>query len=366
MNTLKPDIAIIGGGIVGIATAYYLIESGINCVLIEKDPIGSHASGFAYGSFGASKTQGLNYPLALKGVALHKQLSEFLPRHTGIDIQYREKSSISLAFNEQEKISLLSTDSNISKIQSDWLDPSQIFSLEPSISKSILGGVFVKNAMDVNPYNLLSALHAAIKIKGVNIIYDEVVGINVNSNTSATLNLKNSTNLSFNKIVISMGPWSNSLSDWINIKLPIKPLKGQILRLSKPGILENCSVSWSGNYANLKPDGLIWTGTTEENEGYDESTTIASRNEIMLSAVKMIPDIKNAKIVKQTSCLRPMSQDNLPILGSFVDYPQIYVGTGALRSGITLGPAMGKVISELILQNSTDIDITPFNPDRFE
>ena len=163
-----------------------------------------------------------------------------------------------------------------------------------------------------------------------------------------------------------MCAWSSSFTYLININLPFIHLYVQILRLSKPGILENCSVSWSGNYANLKPDGLIWTGTTEENEGYDESTTIASRNEIMLSAVKMIPDIKNAKIVKQTSCLRPMSQDNLPILGSFVDYPQIYVGTGALRSGITLGPAMGKVISELILQNSTDIDITPFNPDRFE
>ena len=366
MNTLKPDIVIVGGGIVGITTAYYLIESGINCTIIEKDPIGSHASGFAYGSIGASKIQGPNYPLALKGCSLHKQLSEFLPGYTGIDIQYRDKSSIRLAFNEKEKQYLLQNDSNLSEVEFNWLEPSQIFSLEPSISKLIIGGVFVKKSMDVNPYNLLSALHAAIKIKGAQIIYDEVIGLKINSNSSLTVNLKNAPSLLCNKIVISTGPWSSTFSNWINIKLPIMPLKGQILRLSKPGILENCSVSWSGNYANLKSDGLIWTGTTEENQGYDESTTIESRDQIMQSAVKMIPDIKNAEIVKQTACIRPMSPDNLPIIGSFADYPQIYVGTGGLRSGITLGPAMGKIISELILQNSTDMDITPFSPDRFE
>ncbi len=363
---MNPDIVIVGGGIVGITTAYYLIESGINCVLIEKDPIGSHASGFAYGSIGASKTQDPNYPLALKGCSLHKQLSEFLPGYTGIDIQYRDKSAISLAFNEEEKQYLLQNNSNLSDVEFNWLDPSQIFSIEPSISKLIVGGVFVKKAMDVNPYNLVSALHAAIKMKGAQIIYDEVVGLKINSNTSVTVNLKNAPSLTSHKIVISMGPWSSAFTNWLNIKLPIMPLKGQILRLSKPGILENCSVSWSGNYANLKPDGLIWTGTTEEDEGYDESTTIESRDQIMKSAVKMIPGIKDAKIVKQTACIRPVSPDNLPIIGNFGDYPQIYVGTGGLRSGITLGPAMGKIISELILQNSTDMDITPFSPDRFE
>ena len=140
MNTLNPDIVIIGGGIVGISTAYYLTESGVNCLVIEKDPIGSHASGFAYGSIGASKIQGLNYPLAMKGYSLHKQLSESLPIETGIDIQYREKSAIRLAFNEKEKEHLLQPDFDLhgnNKYQFDWLEPSQIFSLEPSISKLI-------------------------------------------------------------------------------------------------------------------------------------------------------------------------------------------------------------------------------------
>ena len=369
MNTINPDIVIVGGGIVGISTAYYLTESGINCVIIEKDPIGSHASGFAYGSIGASQIQGLNYPLALKGCSLHKQLSEVLPAETGIDIQYREKSSIKLAFNEKEKEHLLQPDSYLhenNKYEFDWLEPSKIFSLEPSISKLILGGVYVKKSVDVNPSNLLSALHAAITIKGASFIYDEIVGLKINSNGSLTMNLKNTTDISCNKMVVSMGPWSNQLSNWINVKLPIMPLKGQILRLSKPGIMENCSVSWSGNYANLKPDGLIWTGTTEENEGYDKSTTIQARNKIMRSAIKMIPSIANAKIIKQTACIRPMSPDNLPVIGNFSNFPQIFIGTGGLRSGITLGPAMGKIISELILKSSTDIDITPFTPNRFE
>ena len=139
LNTIKTDIVIIGGGIVGITTAYYLVKSGINCLVIEKDALGSHASGFAYGSIGASKLQGLNYPLALKGCSLHNELNEFLTRETNIDIQYRVKSSIKLAFNEEEKEFLSNSISSEFKEdkrnQFNWLEPSQIFSFEPNVSK---------------------------------------------------------------------------------------------------------------------------------------------------------------------------------------------------------------------------------------
>ena len=82
MNTLKPDIVIVGGGIVGITTAYYLIESGINCTIIEKDPIGSHASGFAFGALDYPKPTSNNLKLtdlSSLGRKLHANLSEILP-----------------------------------------------------------------------------------------------------------------------------------------------------------------------------------------------------------------------------------------------------------------------------------------------
>ena len=370
LNTIKTDIVIIGGGIVGISTAYYLVKSGINCIVIEKDSLGSHASGFAYGGIGASKLQGLNYPLALKGCDLHNELNEFLTRETGMDIQYRVKSSIKLAFNEEEKKYLtksISTEpEEDNHNQFNWLEPSQIFSLEPSVSKEIIGGVFQKNALDVDPYRLLLALYEVCERRGSRLVNSEVIDLKITRSTSPLITLKNKDQISCNKIVASMGPWTQNLSNWINVKMPIKPLKGQILRLEMPGIMKNCSLSWSGNYANLKADGLIWTGTTEENQGFNATISDGGRTQIMRSAIRMIPCLERAKVVLQTACLRPMSPDNLPVLGNLDNYPQIYIATGGLRSGITLGPAMGKIISELISNNSTQLDITPFSPNRFD
>jgi len=346
LNTIKTDIVIIGGGIVGISTAYYLVKSGINCIVIEKDSLGSHASGFAYGGIGASKLQGLNYPLALKGCDLHNELNEFLTRETGIDIQYRVKSSIKLAFNEEEKKYLTKS-----------------ISTEP---EEEIGGVFQKNALDVDPYRLLLALYEVCERRGSRLVNSEVIDLKITRSTSPLITLKNKDQISCNKIVASMGPWTQNLSNWIDVKMPIKPLKGQILRLEMPGIMKNCSLSWSGNYANLKADGLIWTGTTEENQGFNATISDGGRTQIMRSAIRMIPCLERAKVVLQTACLRPMSPDNLPVLGNLDNYPQIYIATGGLRSGITLGPAMGKIISELISNNSTQLDITPFSPNRFD
>jgi len=370
LNTIKTDIVIIGGGIVGITTAYYLVKSGINCLVIEKDALGSHASGFAYGSIGASKLQGLNYPLALKGCSLHNELNEFLTRETNIDIQYRVKSSIKLAFNEEEKEFLSNSISSEFKEdkrnQFNWLEPSQIFSFEPNVSKEVIGGVLQKHSLDVDPYKLLLALYEVCERRGVKLVNSEVIDLKIPHSDSPLITLGNNIQISCEKIVVSMGPWTQNLSNWINVKMPIKPLKGQILRLEMPGIMKNCSLSWSGNYADLKGDGLIWTGTTEENEGFNETVSDEGRTQIMQSAIKMIPCLERAKVVLQTACLRPMAPDNLPVLGKLDNYPHIYIATGGLRSGITLGPAMGKIISELISNNSTQLDITPFSPNRFD
>ena len=162
-----------------------------------------------------------------------------------------------------------------------------------------------------------------------------------------------------------MGPWSGQASPWLGIPIKIRPLKGQILRLRAPGPPLQFSLGWGGNYATTKPDGLLWAGTTEEEAGFDEIPTSGARNQIMAALLKMAPSLAEARLVRQTACLRPISADKALMLGEMPGWNGTFMATGAGRSGIVLGPALGRITADLITTGKTDIPITSFDPKRF-
>src|SRR4029434_9951700 len=105
MAESSADVVIVGGGIVGMTTAYYLAKSGVPSVVVEREEIGSHAAGFAYG--GLSPLSGFGIPgpmaeIAQDGMRLHRELSKSLVEETGIDVDFRVRSSLALAFTEAD------------------------------------------------------------------------------------------------------------------------------------------------------------------------------------------------------------------------------------------------------------------------
>ena len=91
---------------------------------------------------------------------------------------------------------------------------------------------------------------------------------------------------------MAMGPWAQQASAWCGVDIPVKPLKGPILRLRSDKDALNLSVNYKGSYVATKPDGLIWAGTTEEEAGFDENITAAARDSIMADFLKMIPGMR--------------------------------------------------------------------------
>ena len=105
MSQTSSDVVIVGGGIAGMTTAYYLAKSGARSIVIERDAIGSHASGFAYGGLSPLSGFGIPGPLAdiaQDGMRLHGELSKRLLEETGIDVDFRLRSSLALAFTEAD------------------------------------------------------------------------------------------------------------------------------------------------------------------------------------------------------------------------------------------------------------------------
>jgi len=366
MAESSADIVIVGGGIAGMTTAYYLAKSGVPSVVVERDAIGSHASGFAYG--GLSPLSGFGIPgsqaeIALDGMRLHRELSKALLEETGIDVDFRVRSSLALAFTEADVRRLraaLPWQQQQPGYAVRWLDVAEARRVEPRIADETLGATLGA----VEPYRLVLALTRAAERLGVRVRHGRVIGLRRDGGRVTGVVLEREV-LSCATAVLALGPWSAEASDWIGVSIDVRPLKGQILRLQAPGPPVVCSVGWGHNYATTKTDGLLWAGTTEEEAGFDEESTLAARDEIGAALLRMLPAMADAQVAQQTACLRPVASDGLLVLGCVPGLDHVYVATGGARKGILYGPAMGQAIADLVLGRDPRVALDAFAPGRF-
>jgi glycine oxidase len=365
------DVVIVGGGIVGLATAYYLGKAGVGSVVLERDAVGSHASGFAYGGLSPLSGAGVPGPVAAiaqEGLRLHRTLAQSLPAETGIAIDFRERPSLALAFTDEEVLrarAVLPWQARQTGYRVRWLEPSGVREVEPRVSEAVLGALLTEGTADVEPYRLVLALQRAAEELGAEIRHGRVTGLR-RRGERVTGVLLASGEIACRTVVLAMGPWSGETSGWLGVPIEVRPLKGQILRLQAPGPPLDCSVGWAGQYATTKPDGLLWTGTTEEEAGFDESTTVEARDRIIASLLRMVPSLGDAELAHQTACLRPVARDGKPVLGPVPGWEGVLMATGGGRKGILLGPAMARVVADLILTGAPGLAIDAFAVGRFD
>lgn len=365
------DVVIVGGGIAGLATAYYLAKDGIKSTVVEQDGIASHASGFAYGglSGGIPNGPGINSPVMLMGMNLHRQLSRDIWEQTGTDVQYQDRPLVRIALDADDCVKLQADwDWKTSQIGylTRWLDPIDLRELEPRITPYAIGGIYVEGTTDVEPYRLTLGLAQAAEAMGVTIRSGSVMGLQQQHGQVTGVDIGYEV-IKCDTVVLAIGPWSGTIaSSWIGSPIGVKPLKGQIVRLRVPGDPYHLSIGHGKNYAMTKPsDGLVWCGTTEEDVGFTEGITIPARDEILDACLTMLPSLEEAEVVMQTACLRPVSSDGAIVLGTAPKLKGAYLCTGAGRQGIVMGPAMGKLTASLITDGATEIPVDPYSASRF-
>src|SRR5262245_12861287 len=370
MTRTSADVVIVGGGIAGMTAAYYLTKSGVSSVVVERDAIGSHTSGFAYGGLSPLSGFGIPGPLAeiaQDGMRLHGDLSQSLLEETGIDVDFRLRVSLALAFTEADVRRLqaaLTWQQKQPGYAVRWLDVAEARRVEPRISDETLGATLIEGGGAVEPYRLVLALTRAAEALGATVRHGRVTGLRSESGRVTGVVLEREV-LSCATAVLALGPWSAEASGWIGVPIHVRPLKGQILRLQAAGPPVECSVGWRHNYATTKTDGLLWAGTTEEEVGFDEESTLAARDEIGAALVTMLPAMADAQVAQQTACLRPVASDGLLVLGRVPGLDHVYVATGGARKGILYGPAMGHAIADLVLGRDTLTALDAFAPGRF-
>jgi len=366
------EVVIIGGGVAGCSVAYHLALAGVKSTVIERKGIGSQASGFSAGGLNpleGAQIPGPLGPLAIESYRMHLNLWDALKEETGIDYEGRILSLVKVAFDDSDLPELHQSLDTFSAAHADgfsahWLDRQQLNDLEPRLSPDIVRGLYAKGNAGLDSYQYTLAMANAAEKRGATIRFGSVNGLKVGNGRVTGVSLSD-TDIACDYLVLAAGPWSREAETWLDLSIPVDPLKGEILRMELPGPRLEHDISGGGGSVYPKPDGLVWCGTTEQRAGFNKETTDLARQSIIRSAIRIMPDMAQAKLALQTACLRPVTPDWLPIIGKAPGWDNIYLTTGAGKKGVLLSPGMGKATADLITQGTTSLSVSTCNPSRF-
>jgi glycine oxidase len=366
------DVAIIGGGVIGLAIARALAQRGLRDVLIvERSSLGAEASSAAAGMLAPqaeADSADEFFQLCCQSRDLYPAFAQSLHEETGIDIELETSGTLYLAFTEEDERELEQRYEwqSRSGLEVEKLSREMARLLEPAISADVRAALRFPLDTQVENRRLISALATANEALGVNV----VTGVSVDS-----LNLKRNringieTSRGFvacGKVVIAGGAWSSQV---INEALPnphIEPIRGQMVSFeATPQIARHVIYSARG-YVVPRRDGRLLAGSTTEHAGFDKRVTAAGVQSIVASALEIAPAIAALPLASTWAGLRPRAADGLPVLGPCAEIAGVFYATGHYRNGILLTPITAELLASAIIEEEDSPPLQIFSPDRFQ
>ena len=363
------DVAVIGGGIAGCAAAYYLAHEGLDVSVIDHQGVGNAASGYALGLL--NPLSGALIPGELAAFALeafneHRLLWPRLREESSIDFQGRMVPHLETVLDESDLPALreeMERWEATEGFSAQWVEGRDVAGLDGRLSNEIAGAALLESLGIVDSRLLTRALMDAAAQVGASVIEERAIGIDWQDERAVRV-VTNEDSVSCSAVVIASGAWTGQIREWIGLDVPVTPLKGQIVRLE--GLRPPLEYHVAGPGAAVqKADGKLWIAATEEEAGFALDLTDEARERLIENAARVLPCVRQARLLEQTACLRPKTPDALPIIGKAPSRENVYVTTGAGKKGIMLAPAMGKAIADLIMRGETSLSLDGFGPERF-
>ena len=370
-------VAIIGGGIIGSATAYYLSRTR-SCALtvIEAEHVAYGASGYSAGfltPYSGSNDPGL-LALSPKALELHAELAESLPDQSGIDHGYDLRPFLRCGFGDDgvAQAREFMESRRADGLKADWLTGDEARAACDWVSDDVVGACVTEIEPTLDSALLTKSLmDAATKLGEVELVNARVVGVNRGADGAATaVSLADGSEVGADAFVFAMGPWSASVGDWLGFDLPVSPENGQLLHVDISGLPTDgqppCAMQNMDDGGVVLPRRVTSTilGATREDRGFDREPTDFAYDYILPRVQRLCPRIQASDVSHQTSCLRPMPADGKPYVGLAPGWDNAYVAAGHWSEGVHFGPLTGKVVSDLVTDGATDIDSTAISIDR--
>ena len=371
--TNSPDVVIVGGGVIGCATALYLSRRGVRASVVEMNGVASGASGKAAGiltPYSGSCDPGL-LALSPATLDLHAELAVSLPEITGIDHGYDERPHLRIAIEDGDVPVLADWQSKRREegFEARWLEPAEAKSLTDWLTADFAAAIECNFEPTVDANAFATSLWAAAREGGARLVQGRVVGLaGENEGRAAGVKLDDGSVLCAEHVVIASGPWAGEADEWLGFNVPVRPQKGQLLYLAPANDGES-PVSFGAMVKGgvVLPKRLSGTivGATREEAGFDVTPTNEARDEILAVAARLTNRIDPSDVVEQTACLRPIPVDGVPVVGAAPGWERVYLATGHWSEGIHFAPVTGKWIADMIIDGESEYDFTALDPARF-
>ena len=365
----RPDVVIVGGGIIGCAIAFFLAKSGVQPLILERGQIGGEASSGAAGMLTAqahTDEPGPLFDLKLASRALYEELANELHDRTGLDIEYRKLGHVAPALTDEENeaVGRRVEWQRARGLPAVKLNRMEARDLEPGLAPDVVGAGWFPEDHHVNNSAATQALASAALRLGGQVRTDCGVTDLVGEGQRVTGVRTKDERVSTGTVILCAGAWMQEFEKAARIPIPIVPAKGQIVvaKLEPPALRH--IVYGTAAYAVPRPSGEHIIGSTVEFVGFDKRVTVDGMTGILQGITRLVPALHEGAMVASWACLRPAASDGLPILGRVPARPGLVIATGHFRNGILLAPITGKLIAELIADGTPSISLEPFRPDR--
>jgi glycine/D-amino acid oxidase-like deaminating enzyme len=367
---MRPDIVVVGAGTVGAAIAYGLALRGVRVLLLDGDDGDFRA---ARANFGLVWLQGKGHgmpayqTLTRQSIGSWQGFADELETQSDMAVAYEQNGGLAFCFGadafEKRQATLQRLHNQWGGGEPDWemVDRSGLEQLLPKVKlgPDVTGASFGRRDGHANPLRLLAALHTAvIRLGGLvrcNASVREIAG----SGADFRLHVGQEVIVA-PRIVIAAGLGASALARQVGLDVPSRPERGQILVTERLDPFLPLPASGLRQTA----DGTVMIGATKEDVGYDLSTTGDAAARLSRTAIRIIPALAEAGLVRQWAGLRVMTPDSYPIYTQSQSHPGAFVAV--CHSGVTLAAFHADALAAAIAAGTLPDNLSPFHQSRFD
>lgn len=416
MTMRSSDVVVVGGGVIGLACAWYLLRSGHGVTVLEQGTVGCASSHGNCGTLTPSHAVPLaapgTIPTALRWLfkadaplrirprldpallrwllafarrcnardciaatrakapfLLHsRELIERLVHEEGLDCEFEAGGTLNVYRDERNFEQSRAMYEGLAEfgLRVEALDARGVLAREPALKPGVVGGLFHPADASLRPDRYVAELARVVRGAGGRI--EEGVRVEGFEREGSRISAvaTSAGRYAGREVVMALGAWSPHFARALGLRIPIQPGKGYSITYTRPANCPRvpltlkepqvCVTAWASGYR---------LGSTMEFAGYDTSSNRTRLDALRRGAAQYLHEPEGPALVEEWYGWRPMTPDDLPMLGRAPDVDNLVVATGHGMLGVTMSAATGEVVADLVSHRPAGFDLAPFDPARF-